>query len=61
MQFDRFPKEPGIRAAWIEACGNHNTWVPKRTSTVCSDHFKTSCFILQEQPNNKRKLNQDPD
>lgn len=52
----RFPKELVTRAEWIKACRNHVTWVPKRTSTVCSRHFEASCFVLLA--NNKRRLKQ---
>ncbi|XP_045488303.1 peroxynitrite isomerase THAP4 isoform X4 [Pieris rapae] len=54
VTFHLFPKDPIRRQQWIKACENHRTWLPKRTSKVCSDHFDTSCFLLLA--NNKRKL-----
>lgn len=44
------------RDAWIRACANHFSWTPKRTSTICSQHFEPSCFIIQA--NNMRRLKQ---
>ncbi|XP_073957424.1 uncharacterized protein [Choristoneura fumiferana] len=54
VTFHLFPKDPIRRQNWIKACGNHKTWLPKRTSKICSEHFHASCFLLLS--NNKRKL-----
>ncbi|XP_063394842.1 THAP domain-containing protein 1-like [Cydia fagiglandana] len=54
VTFHLFPKVPVIRDAWMKACAKHVSWTPKRTSTICSQHFEPSCFIIQAH--NKRKL-----
>ncbi|XP_063617110.1 THAP domain-containing protein 1-like [Cydia splendana] len=54
VTFHLFPKIPMIRDVWMKACANHVSWTPKRTSTICSQHFEPSCFITQAH--NKRKL-----
>ncbi|XP_061708423.1 THAP domain-containing protein 1-like [Cydia pomonella] len=56
ITFHLFPKVAMIRDIWTRACANHFSWTPKRTSTICSQHFETSCFITQSS--NKRKLKQ---
>ncbi|XP_045505666.1 THAP domain-containing protein 1-like [Colias croceus] len=57
VTFHLFPKYAMFRHVWIQACGNHTSWTPKRTSTICSEHFDTTCFI--KQSNNRRRLKQD--
>ncbi|RVE42524.1 hypothetical protein evm_012832 [Chilo suppressalis] len=39
-----FPKDRYVRNMWVEFCNKNEPWEPKRTSVVCSAHFKASDF-----------------
>ncbi|XP_068627350.1 zinc finger protein 879-like [Battus philenor] len=43
ITFHMFPKEPNLRASWMEALGMID-WEPKDRSTVCSEHFRNEDF-----------------
>ncbi|CAG4927343.1 unnamed protein product [Colias eurytheme] len=57
VTFHLFPKYAMFQHVWIQACGNRTYWTPKPTSTICSEHFDTTCFI--KLSNNRRRLKQD--
>ncbi|XP_037302961.1 uncharacterized protein LOC119193463, partial [Manduca sexta] len=40
-----FPKDPNLRAAWVEALGMTD-WEPKDRSTICSEHFRKDDFYV---------------
>ena len=48
LTFHRLPCEPAIRQKWLDNIRRVNKdgtpWVPYKSATVCSRHFKKSCF-----------------
>jgi len=48
LTFHRLPAEPVIRQKWLDNIRRVNKdgtpWVPYKSATVCSKHFKKSCF-----------------
>ncbi|XP_037301508.1 zinc finger protein 58-like [Manduca sexta] len=45
ITFHMFPKDPNLRAAWVEALGMTD-WEPKDRSTICSEHFRKDDFYV---------------
>ncbi|XP_049881830.1 uncharacterized protein LOC126377866 isoform X2 [Pectinophora gossypiella] len=50
ISYHRFPKEPYIKEAWINVTGREN-WMPTKSSTICSKHFKDNDFIIKKSGN----------
>ncbi|GBP13534.1 Zinc finger protein 658 [Eumeta japonica] len=49
----RFPNEPTLRLAWLQAVGKED-WQPKERSAICSEHFL--CDDLYETKSGLRKV-----
>lgn len=45
VSFHRYPKDPNTKEKWIDATGRVN-WMPVKSSTVCSAHFREDEFYL---------------
>ncbi|XP_063388791.1 THAP domain-containing protein 6-like [Cydia fagiglandana] len=44
ITFHRFPKNPEIKAKWIDATHRGQLWYPCNTSVICSRHFTADNF-----------------
>ncbi|KAM7295399.1 uncharacterized protein ISCGN_024900 [Ixodes scapularis] len=44
VSFHAFPKDPGLRAKWLEAVGRGSDWQPKKWGQICSKHFRPEDF-----------------
>ena len=48
VTFHRFPIDPAVKQKWLENIDRINKdgspWQPYKAATICSLHFKPSCF-----------------
>ncbi|CAH2217244.1 jg24383 [Pararge aegeria aegeria] len=50
----RFPKHQHLWEIWKKFCNNKLTWIPTRSSVICSEHFTTADFRVRKE--NRRRL-----
>lgn len=46
ISFHSFPKNPDIKAQWIDFCSQPDNWVPTKYSKICAKHFQSYDFII---------------
>ena len=51
-----FPSSPGVREAWVRACGRGENFVPTQQFVVCCRHFTPSDYIRRGAQDRKLKM-----
>ncbi|CAK1578457.1 unnamed protein product [Parnassius mnemosyne] len=48
VSYHRFPKDGSIKESWVKATGRQN-WLPFKSSSICSEHFTESDFLISKR------------
>ena len=50
----RFPKDEPSCKQWLRIIGRDESWIPSKSSLLCSDHFTEDSFSTYNNRNKKR-------